>query len=277
MLINCSKEFDDIRFALKVLNPGLEINRKDSGIELIKEDLTLSDLDSVLDFCINEYKDKKSVKDIKRLRTTLETVPLDNSFSSYISLYNCLKDLLIKTNLKNVKYVEDMLKEYKMEYLLFYLLRIQVGEIVKIDDVDGSDKLYVEQVNTGTKLQIVSGVRELYSKEFLLGKKILFITNIKKSKIRGNESNGMILCAKQGDKVEALFVNDGLAPGTIATIEGDDLINDIEVGTIDLKKTFYKNLFDKLQIKDSVLLYERSKVLVDGGVVESKILNGIIS
>ncbi|KAK6089667.1 hypothetical protein P3W45_001309 [Vairimorpha bombi] len=277
MLINCSKEFDDIRFALKVLNPGLEINRKDSGIELIKEDLTLSDLDSVLDFCINEYKDKKSVKDIKRLRTTLETVPLDNSFSSYISLYNCLKDLLIKTNLKNVKYVEDMLKEYKMEYLLFYLLRIQVGEIVKIDDVDGSDKLYVEQVNTGTKLQIVSGVRELYSKEFLLGKKILFITNIKKSKIRGNESNGMILCAKQGDKVEALFVNDGLAPGTIAAIEGDDLINDIEVGTIDLKKTFYKNLFDKLQIKDSVLLYERSKVLVDGGVVESKILNGIIS
>lgn len=66
------------------------------------------------------------------------------------------------TNLKDVKYVEDLTKEYKFEHLLFYLLKFQVGENTEIEDVDGFTKLYVEQVDIGNKIQVFGGFGEIY-------------------------------------------------------------------------------------------------------------------
>ncbi|NCO11216.1 methionine--tRNA ligase subunit beta [Candidatus Pacearchaeota archaeon CG_4_9_14_0_2_um_filter_39_13] len=84
----------------------------------------------------------------------------------------------------------------------FRKLDIRVGTIVKVEDHPDADKLYVLIVDIGEdedKL-IVAGLKEHYKKEELEGKKAIFIVNLKGTKIRGVESEGMLLAAVSNDK-----------------------------------------------------------------------------
>ena len=93
---------------------------------------------------------------------------------------------------KEVK--EDIKKEINIED--FAKLDIRVAEIVDVEDHPNADKLYVLKLKVGNMdRQIVSGIREYYKKEELIGKKILMILNLKPIKLRGVESNGMLLAA----------------------------------------------------------------------------------
>ncbi|MFV0519173.1 MAG: methionine--tRNA ligase [Lachnospirales bacterium] len=84
----------------------------------------------------------------------------------------------------------------------FTKLQIQVGEIIKAEKVPKADKLLVTQVKFGDEVkQILSGIAMHYTPEDLVGKKALYCTNLKPVKIRGLESNGMILCAKDGENL----------------------------------------------------------------------------
>ncbi len=84
----------------------------------------------------------------------------------------------------------------------FSKLQLQIGEIVDAQKVPKADKLLVTQVKFGNEVkQILSGIAMHYSPEELIGKKALYCTNLKPVKIRGLESNGMILCAKDGDNL----------------------------------------------------------------------------
>ena len=53
-----------------------------------------------------------------------------------------------------------------------------------------------------------------YKPEDIIGKKVIVVTNLKPAKIRGIESNGMVLCASNDDKLELIEVN-GLPSGSI--------------------------------------------------------------
>lgn len=54
----------------------------------------------------------------------------------------------------------------------------------------------IEQIDLGTETrQIVSGIAKFYSPEEMIGKKVVVVTNLKPAKLRGVESQGMILCA----------------------------------------------------------------------------------
>ena len=79
----------------------------------------------------------------------------------------------------------------------FAKVQIQVGEIVKAEEVKKSKKLLCFQVKIGTQTrQILSGIRKYYTAEEMVGKKVLVITNLKPAKLAGMESQGMILCAE---------------------------------------------------------------------------------
>ena len=84
----------------------------------------------------------------------------------------------------------------------FVKLDLRVGKITKVEDIKDADKLYKLQVNFGKfKRQILSGIKEYYSKSDLKNKQAVFIVNIPPRKMRGEISEGIILCADDGKNI----------------------------------------------------------------------------
>ena len=75
---------------------------------------------------------------------------------------------------------------------------MRIGEIKKAEKIEKSDKLLKLAVDFGEdeNRQIISGIAESYSPEEIIGKKVLFTTNIEPRKIFSLESDGMILGVK---------------------------------------------------------------------------------
>ncbi len=104
-----------------------------------------------------------------------------------------------------------------------------MAKIVEIARHPKADKLFVETVDLGTeRRQIVSGLVPFYKEEELLGHCIVLVANLKPAKLRGVESNGMLLAAQPDTPageapatVEVLFV-DHAAPGDRVLLEGAD-------------------------------------------------------
>jgi len=87
----------------------------------------------------------------------------------------------------------------------FSKLELHVSKILKVEDHPDADKLYVMQIDTGSKKgegkrQICAGIKDDYSVDELVGRKIVVVTNLKPAKLRGVESNGMLLAAET-DKI----------------------------------------------------------------------------
>ncbi len=90
-------------------------------------------------------------------------------------------------------------KEDKLEQITFDEFKrmdFRVGEIQKVERVEGTDKLLKIDVHIGTETrQMVSGIADTYSPDDLIGKKIVVIVNLKPAVIRGVESQAMLLAA----------------------------------------------------------------------------------
>ena len=96
----------------------------------------------------------------------------------------------------------------------FDKVKLRLGEIVECEDHPNADKLLVLQVDFGDeKRQIVSGIKKWYKKEDLLGKKVVCVVNLKATKLRGVESNGMILAASEKDDLSLLSTLEDLPKG----------------------------------------------------------------
>jgi methionyl-tRNA synthetase len=90
----------------------------------------------------------------------------------------------------------------------FQKLDLRVAEILSVDHVEGSDKLLVLQVDVGGRqVQLVAGIKGHYDEKKLPGKKIVVIANLDPAKIRGIESEGMLLAAVDGKKVSLVTVD----------------------------------------------------------------------
>ena len=82
----------------------------------------------------------------------------------------------------------------------FEKMDIRTATVLEAERVPKTDKLLKLTIDTGIdKRTIVSGIAEYYSPEDMLGKQICILANLAPRKIRGIESKGMILMAKQGD------------------------------------------------------------------------------
>ena len=79
----------------------------------------------------------------------------------------------------------------------FNKMQLQMGEIISCEEVQKSKKLLFSHVQVNGKvLQIVSGIKNYYTPEEMVGKKVVVITNLKPTKLAGVESEGMLLCAE---------------------------------------------------------------------------------
>ncbi|RYG43925.1 MAG: methionine--tRNA ligase subunit beta, partial [Chitinophagaceae bacterium] len=96
----------------------------------------------------------------------------------------------------------------------FAKLDLRVGKIVSAEKVEKADKLLKLSVDLGFETRtIVSGIAQHFKPEDIVGRQVVVVANLAPRKMRGIESNGMILMAE--DKGKLYFVNpdDNVDPG----------------------------------------------------------------
>lgn len=82
----------------------------------------------------------------------------------------------------------------------FDKVEMKAGKVLACENHPDADKLLVLQVDLGGEVrQIVSGIRKYYEPEDLVGKTVIVVTNLAPVKLRGVESNGMVLSAQDGE------------------------------------------------------------------------------
>lgn len=97
----------------------------------------------------------------------------------------------------------------------FAKVELRVALVTDCEKVEKAKKLLKLQLDLGyEKRQIVSGIAEWYSPEDLIGKKVIVVANLKPAKLRGVESQGMLLAADVGDEAVVVFAPDKAEPGS---------------------------------------------------------------
>jgi len=106
----------------------------------------------------------------------------------------------------------------KINYDDFKRVEMKVGKILSAESILGSDKLYKLSVDflENEPRQIVSGIAHYFADpQALVGKKVVFVTNLEPRPLMGLLSNGMILAAKSDDKLALMEVPGFIKEGTI--------------------------------------------------------------
>ncbi len=97
----------------------------------------------------------------------------------------------------------------------FTKVELKVGTILSAEKHPKADRLLVEQIDLGNETrQIVSGIAANYKPEEVVGKKVIVVTNLKPVKLRGVESQGMILCASNDQDLDIVTILKDLPNGT---------------------------------------------------------------
>ena len=93
----------------------------------------------------------------------------------------------------------------------FAKVELRVAQVKVAEKVKGADKLLRLEVDLGTEVrQILAGIAESYAPETLIGRKVVIVANLAPRKLRGLESNGMIVAAslEGGQPVLAGFLEE---------------------------------------------------------------------
>lgn len=99
----------------------------------------------------------------------------------------------------------------------FHKIQIQVAQVKACECVEGSEKLlkFQLELENGELRQVLSGIAKFYEPQSLVGKQVCVISNLKKAKIFGLESDGMILSAKSGDKLVLISPSELVENGSL--------------------------------------------------------------
>ena len=97
----------------------------------------------------------------------------------------------------------------QVEFKDWKKLDLRVAEIKNVEDIEGADKLYKLILDVGElgERTICAGIKEYYSKEDLIGKKIVYFSNLTPRKMRGIESQGMLLAASTEDYSSVILIS----------------------------------------------------------------------
>jgi methionine--tRNA ligase beta chain len=98
----------------------------------------------------------------------------------------------------------------------FKKLDIKIGKILSAEKIIGTDKLMKLEVDFGAeKRQLVAGIAELFTPDYLIGKEIPVLMNLESRNIRGIESHGMILAIDVEGKPVLLHPEREVPPGSV--------------------------------------------------------------
>jgi methionyl-tRNA synthetase len=108
---------------------------------------------------------------------------------------------------------EETIPEISFEE--FSKIDFKVAKVKEAQKVKGADKLLKLKIDLGSEeREIVAGIAQAYSPEEMIGKKIVVVTNLKPAKIKGIESKGMLLAAKDGEILSLVCVDKDVEKGS---------------------------------------------------------------
>ena len=184
----CTQGINYYRIIIMLLSPVLPILSKESLDLLNIENVDLRDISSPL---LN-----KEIKNFTELKKRIEEHDIKKFSNINIS-------------------GEDKMKE-KINFDEFDKVDLRVGEITNAEDVEDADrliKLTVDLGNLGIK-NIFSGIKEHYSINDLIGKKVMVVVNLKEKKMRFGSSEGMVLAADSEDKISLIEIDTNISNGS---------------------------------------------------------------
>ena len=119
------------------------------------------------------------------------------------------KSKIIKPIKQSDNNIEGIISMNQIKYKDFAKLDLRVGTIKKAEDIDGADKLYKLEIELGKdeKRTIVAGIKQHYKKEELKDKQIVVITNLEPRKMKGIESQCMLLAAESEDHGKIILLS----------------------------------------------------------------------
>lgn len=98
----------------------------------------------------------------------------------------------------------------------FKRIELIIAQIKEVREHPNADRLYVLKVDTGKEeRQLVAGIRLFYTKEELVGRRIVMAANLEPAVIRGEESHGMLLAASDAQGISVLGPDRDVALGSI--------------------------------------------------------------
>jgi len=140
-------------------------------------------------------------------------------------LFEKIEDEAIEKQLAKLAATKEQNKNSKIKttpqkdtitYEDFSKMDIRIGTILSAEIVPKTQKLLKLEVDTGIdRRTVVSGIAECFKPEELVGKQAAFLVNLEPRKIRGVESNGMILMAQdEGGKLRLVMPNEKVNNGS---------------------------------------------------------------
>ena len=98
----------------------------------------------------------------------------------------------------------------------FKKVELIVAQIKEVNEHPNADRLYVLKVDTGKEVrQVVAGIRRNYTKEELVGRKVILVNNLEPAVIRGEESQGMVLAASDAQSLTLVSLDKDIALGSL--------------------------------------------------------------
>lgn len=169
-----------------------------------------------------------------------------------------------KTTKGKIKTPEILFKKLLLKQEdIFERLNLKVAKVLEVKDHPNADKLYVLTIDLGEKRQLVAGIKPYYSKEQMLGKHIVVISNLQHAEIRGQKSQGMLLAAELNGIVRALEAPES-KPGDQVFIEGLKIGKGI-IALDDFKKIILTTKDKKIIYNDKFLKTLKEEIKVDIG------------
>lgn len=105
-----------------------------------------------------------------------------------------------------------------IEFAEFKRVEMKVGKVLEVVRHPGADKLYIVQIDVGGErpLQTVTSLVPYYNEEELMGSEVVVLTNLKPTRMRGERSECMLLCAETPDESQSVLLQPRvpMAPGT---------------------------------------------------------------
>lgn len=157
-------------------------------------------------------------------------------------------------------------------------LDVRVGRVISVEKHPDADSLYLEKIDVGEAepRTVVSGLVAYISQEDLQDRLVLLLCNLKPQKMRGVESQAMLLCASiEGEprRVEPLDPPEGSSPGERVFVEG------FEEGKPDDKLNPKKKVWEKLQVDlkvsgECVAQWKDKSLMTKLGQITCKTLKG---
>ncbi len=182
------------------------------------------------------------------------------------SIHNCKWDEEIEIDENKIEKPSPLFSKIEMENIMedpFSKLDLRVARIIDVKDHPNADKLYVIDVDVGEigKRKLVAGIKPWYKKDELLGKKIVVIINLKKAKIRGIESEGMLLAVDENGKAVLLIAS--AKEGSRVYVEGIQPNPEKEISYEEFRKIKMLSKGNAIEYKGKLLRDDSDIIKID--------------